>query len=75
MIDSFPLPFLHLLFNRSLLCPLPEVFVGDLFWPSNVEDAAVASVDESLQLVGVSLCGAPYLLYLSTFRINYLGTS
>ena len=61
MADPSPFPFLDLLFDGDLSGSLPEVLVGDHVWPSDVEDVAEASVDEGLQLVAVSLCGAPCL--------------
>ena len=34
--------------------------VGDLFWPSDVEDVSEAIVDKGLQLAGVGLSHSPY---------------
>ena len=47
-----PHPSDNLLDDGVLVCPLPQVFVADLLWPSDVEDAVKAAVDEGLQFAG-----------------------
>ena len=53
MVDPLPFPFSDLHFNGALTSLVPEVGVGNVVWPSDGNDVSEASVDKSLQLVGV----------------------
>ena len=53
MADPPPFPFCDLQFNGALTSLVPEVCVGNDFWPSDVDDVSEASVDKGLQLVDV----------------------
>ena len=43
-----PLPSGNLLGDGVLVCPLPQIFVADLLWSSDVEEVAKAAVYEGL---------------------------
>ena len=51
MADPPPFPFSDL--NGALTSLVPEVCVGNDFWPSDVDDVSEASVDKGLQFVDV----------------------
>ena len=53
MADPPPFPFIDLHFNRALTTLVPEVGVGSVVWPSDVDDVSEASVDEGVQLMDV----------------------
>jgi hypothetical protein len=58
------------LLNGDLPSSLPEVLVGNHFWPSDVVDIVEESIDEGLQLVGICLCGAPCLGTVKQDRLH-----
>ena len=53
MADPPPFPFSDLHFNGALTSLVPEVGVGNDFWPFDVDDVSEASVDKGLQLMGI----------------------
>ena len=55
MTNPSPFSFLDLGLNWDLLGPIPQLFVGDNFWPPDVEDVPETSVGKCLELVGVGL--------------------
>lgn len=46
----------------GLSCPVPQLFIGDVFWPLDVKDVSETSVSECLKLVAASLSHMPYFL-------------
>ncbi len=51
MSNPLPLSLLHILSDGVQLCSVPQIGVGYLVGPSDVQDVSLASVDDSLQFV------------------------
>ena len=54
--DPAPLPASDLLVDWLLSRPLPQLYVADLLWPSDVKDASKTHVDEGLDLLQGGFC-------------------
>ena len=59
MANSFLLPLLDLPFYWWLIYCLPQIFVGDVIRPSDVNDAPQTLVDKDLEFVQEALCCSP----------------
>ena len=46
MADPSPFPFLDLGLDWGVSGPVPQLFVGDDFWPLDIEDVSETSVGE-----------------------------
>ena len=63
VVNPSPPPSSSLLGDGVLVCPLPQVFVADLLWPSDVEDVGKAAVNEGLQLIVKSTYCCHFIIF------------
>ena len=59
MANPAPLSLLDLGLHWGLVCSVPQLFVGDSLWPSDVENVSETSVGECLEFVGAGLGHPP----------------
>ena len=59
MANPAPFPLLNLQLHWGLVGVVPQFFVGDCLWPSDVSYVPKTSVGESLEFVGVGLGHSP----------------
>ena len=68
--DPAPLPLQNLLGHWFLSCLLPQIFVWDHIWPSDVIDVPQACVDKCLNLPQHCLCLPPSFASIQQNRLH-----